>query len=247
MREPCHYGWCEETLLGYDCHCHPGFGGISCSKVNSTVTALTTMTTPSPPPTPTLSTSNFQNINSTVTALTNMTTPSPPPTTPTHSTSNFQNINSTVTALTTMTTPSPPPTTPTLSTSNFQNINSTVTAMTTITTPSPPPSTPFLSTNNVKTSLIGFNECYAMVNGSDYRGEVSITYSNKTCQNWTSQQPHSHTRTPVNYSDAGLGDHNFCRNPDGEEYAWCYTMSPLSRWEYCDIGTPKDECTPDSM
>nr|XP_054750718.1 plasminogen-like [Lytechinus pictus] len=115
-----------------------------------------------------------------------------------------------------------------------------------MTTPSPPP-TPTLSTSNFQNSLIGFNECYAMVNGSDYRGEVSITYSNKTCQNWTSQQPHSHTRTPVNYSDAGLGDHNFCRNPDGEEYAWCYTMSPLSRWEYCDIGTPKDECTPDSM
>ena len=36
----------------------------------------------------------------------------------------------------------------------------------------------------------------------------------------------------------GLGDHNFCRNPDGEPGGpWCYTTDPQVRWAYC--GVPK--------
>ena len=33
-----------------------------------------------------------------------------------------------------------------------------------------------------------------------------------------------------------IGDHNYCRQPeiDGER-AWCYTMDPDERWEYCDV------------
>ena len=41
------------------------------------------------------------------------------------------------------------------------------------------------------------------------------------------------------YSDFPGGDpslsENFCRNPDEDESAWCYTMDPNQRWEYCDI------------
>jgi len=44
----------------------------------------------------------------------------------------------------------------------------------------------------------------------------------------------SHSRTIENYPNAGLGHHNYCRNPDGElEGAWCYTTDPNVRWEYC--------------
>ena len=38
------------------------------------------------------------------------------------------------------------------------------------------------------------------------------------------------------YPDADLGDHNYCRNPDGEPFPWCYNSQGTSpRWEYCDI------------
>ncbi|XP_033104035.1 uncharacterized protein LOC117106729 isoform X2 [Anneissia japonica] len=81
-----------------------------------------------------------------------------------------------------------------------------------------------------------------MVDASDYRGLKNTTSSGKTCQKWTSQTPHSHTRGPENYPDSGLGDHNFCRNPDGELTAWCYTTDSSSRFELCDIGLPGDHC-----
>merc|ERR1719203_2246680 len=49
---------------------------------------------------------------------------------------------------------------------------------------------------------------------ADYRGTQSVTRSGKTCQEWTSQSPHAHSRTPGNYPSAGLGAHNQCRNPE---------------------------------
>lgn len=70
---------------------------------------------------------------------------------------------------------------------------------------------------------------------SDYRGSVSTTQGGRTCQMWTSQSPHGHSRTPDEYPDAGLGDHNFCRNPDGEPAAWCYTTDEEVRFELCDV------------
>ncbi|XP_033101998.1 deleted in malignant brain tumors 1 protein-like [Anneissia japonica] len=90
--------------------------------------------------------------------------------------------------------------------------------------------------------LLGCGECYNMLDASDYRGSKSTTALGKTCQKWTSQLPHRHTRTSENYPDSGLGDHNFCRNPDGEITAWCYTTDPTSRFELCDIGLPGEYC-----
>ena len=52
----------------------------------------------------------------------------------------------------------------------------------------------------------------------DYRGSINITASGKTCQRWDVQEPHQHTRNVDNYPAAGL-EENFCRNPDGEDYA----------------------------
>ena len=77
-------------------------------------------------------------------------------------------------------------------------------------------------------------ECYRG-DGTDYIGKKNVTKTGKTCQNWINQTPHKHSRTPVKYPGKGLGDHNECRNPDGEKRPWCYTIDSDSRWEYCDI------------
>ena len=34
--------------------------------------------------------------------------------------------------------------------------------------------------------------------------------------------------------EKGLGEHNYCRNPDGTGTIWCHTVDPLVRWEHCD-------------
>ena len=70
--------------------------------------------------------------------------------------------------------------------------------------------------------------------GAIYRDSASTTTDGLQCQNWTVQVPHTHTHTQSNYPDSGLGDHNFCRNPNGEEAGpWCYTTDPSVRWDYC--------------
>ncbi|XP_077862164.1 apolipoprotein(a)-like [Saccoglossus kowalevskii] len=86
------------------------------------------------------------------------------------------------------------------------------------------------------------NECFKESDASDYRGKVSTTISGKTCQKWTDQTPHSHTRTPANFPTAGLGNHNYCRNPDEKVQTWCYTTTPSKRWELCYVGEPYDNC-----
>ena len=84
----------------------------------------------------------------------------------------------------------------------------------------------------------GSAACSEVVSGSrqdGYRGCQTKTVSGKTCQKWTAQSPHRHSRTPSKYPNKGLGDHNYCRNPDGEGGGiWCYTTSASRRWEHCD-------------
>ncbi|XP_075604620.1 plasminogen [Balearica regulorum gibbericeps] len=73
-------------------------------------------------------------------------------------------------------------------------------------------------------------------NGKDYRGTVAKTGRGRTCQEWSSQRPHSHKYfTPVTHPRAGL-DKNYCRNPDGDvNGVWCFTTDPEKKWEYCEI------------
>jgi hypothetical protein len=74
-------------------------------------------------------------------------------------------------------------------------------------------------------------------NGQDYLGCQYQTNSGYMCQNWLEQSPQSHSYIPEWYPDGHLGDHNFCRNPDGDSTIWCITTNPSVRWEFCSPRT----------
>nr|XP_006815389.1 PREDICTED: uncharacterized protein LOC100369221 [Saccoglossus kowalevskii] len=101
---------------------------------------------------------------------------------------------------------------------------------------------PELTSINTTIDNQGSNDCYTQADGSDYRGNENATRHGDICQKWTDQSPHHHIRTPTNYPNAGLGDHNYCRNPDGKVKPWCYTTNHLIRWRYCDVGEPVGTC-----
>merc|ERR1719213_1136980 len=50
--------------------------------------------------------------------------------------------------------------------------------------------------------------------GFTYRGLVTSTVSGRTCQNWLDKHPHEIPDDLKPDNDNGLGNHNFCRNPD---------------------------------
>lgn len=77
-------------------------------------------------------------------------------------------------------------------------------------------------------------------NGAYYTGNLNKTHRGLTCQNWTSQSPHSHSRTARNYPNRGIGNHNYCRNPDGESRLWCYTDNRGYRWDFCNTNSAND-------
>lgn len=66
-----------------------------------------------------------------------------------------------------------------------------------------------------------FETCGSPTLQKDYRGTIATTNSGRTCQPWSSQYPHTHTRTDEQYPGTGLGDHNYCRNPDNEPGGAC--------------------------
>ncbi|XP_060061215.1 apolipoprotein(a)-like isoform X2 [Erinaceus europaeus] len=70
--------------------------------------------------------------------------------------------------------------------------------------------------------------------GENYRGNISMTASRLTCQNWSEQNPHNHSYSPKKHLSKALV-RNYCRNPDGSSAPWCYTTDPSVRWEYCNI------------
>ncbi|XP_046570949.1 plasminogen-like [Haliotis rubra] len=100
--------------------------------------------------------------------------------------------------------------------------------------------------NWTKVNLKCFNlsSCWLAPTGRAlYTGTVSNTTTGRVCQRWDSQEPHGHN----NYQDAKFSipgfdpppsvteSANYCRDPDYEGFAWCYTTDPSSRFERCDV------------
>uniref|UniRef100_A0A8D2ZJ23 Hepatocyte growth factor a n=1 Tax=Scophthalmus maximus TaxID=52904 RepID=A0A8D2ZJ23_SCOMX len=84
--------------------------------------------------------------------------------------------------------------------------------------------------------------------GTDYRGTMNVTPEGVTCQRWDSQFPHNHSFLPQNFKCKDLRE-NYCRNPDGADYPWCFTSDPNQRRANCTHiprcdaeATQKTEC-----
>ncbi|XP_077326049.1 tissue-type plasminogen activator [Lithobates pipiens] len=79
--------------------------------------------------------------------------------------------------------------------------------------------------------------CY-QGSGESYRGNHSRTVSGAVCVNWNSPALNG-KRYTTQHRDAlqfGLGNHNFCRNPDGEVSPWCYVFKDGAyNWDYCRV------------
>lgn len=86
----------------------------------------------------------------------------------------------------------------------------------------------FYSIRPVVTNSMCFNE-----KGLLYTGYRSKTRFGLTCQNWQSNVPHNN---PDTYTGQGIGNHNYCRNPDNDPHGpWCYTTDPNWKWDYCGV------------
>ncbi|XP_058502441.1 hepatocyte growth factor isoform X1 [Solea solea] len=82
-----------------------------------------------------------------------------------------------------------------------------------------------------KSNVVETTECY-QGRGEGYRGTVDMTPTGLTCQRWDAQYPHNHTFFPQAYACKDLRE-NYCRNPDGQESPWCFTMDPRVPIMFC--------------
>ena len=77
--------------------------------------------------------------------------------------------------------------------------------------------------------------------GSDtrgYNGIVSVTQFGDECQYWISKVPHVHGYgIDKNFPMDGsvLAAENYCRDPGGDGYLWCYILDENLRWDYCNV------------
>mmetsp|Transcript_26261 Transcript_26261/g.51426 ORF Transcript_26261/g.51426 Transcript_26261/m.51426 type:complete len:202 (-) Transcript_26261:66-671(-) len=81
--------------------------------------------------------------------------------------------------------------------------------------------------------------------GRSYRGLMSSTVSGLKCQKWSDSKPWNasdikpaadNTKGDISKWGNGIGNHNYCRNPDSSmDKPWCYTSDPKKEKELCEI------------
>nr|XP_020450048.1 phosphoinositide-3-kinase-interacting protein 1 [Monopterus albus] len=79
-------------------------------------------------------------------------------------------------------------------------------------------------------------------NGVEYRGQQESSSSGLACLNWTNTSRDYDVESHPD-SQTGVGDHNFCRNPDSSEKPWCYIAGPdgTVQRQFCTIVTCKEQ------
>eukprot|EP00066_Takifugu_rubripes_P015406 XP_011604672.1 PREDICTED: hyaluronan-binding protein 2-like [Takifugu rubripes] len=84
---------------------------------------------------------------------------------------------------------------------------------------------------------VGPNDCY-QEDGEFYRGMVSVTVEGEECLDWNSYFILQKGSDPIQeYAGFdGIGPHNYCRNPDGDDQPWCFiNKNNRLKWNYCKI------------
>ncbi|KAI5623310.1 hyaluronan-binding protein 2 precursor [Silurus asotus] len=101
---------------------------------------------------------------------------------------------------------------------------------------------------------VGPDDCYEG-DGASYRGFVSETEDGHDCLHWNSHliaagvsedSANTEEEEEEEEEDDGVGEHNYCRNPDGESQPWCFIRynNTLS-WDICNVTRcPEPDVTP---
>ncbi|XP_035641829.1 tissue-type plasminogen activator-like isoform X1 [Oncorhynchus keta] len=92
---------------------------------------------------------------------------------------------------------------------------------------------------------INTNEKCVVGQGKGYRGTWSISRIGSECINWnsTTLRGKKFTAKKPEANSLGLGNHNFCRNPDNDTKPWCYVYKGNQIvWEFCTLSScPADQ------